>query len=132
MSPSAGPSSPPPACRKTASRRCAGRSTTPCWMRNSAPRPRRRIWTSGRSAAPTSDVPAGIGPEIALKAALDAGVGAVCGRLLVGDREAIDIQARLCGITAEIAGFSAADRVDWSAPGVLLLDTATLAPGELA
>ena len=76
--------------------------------------------------------PAGIGPEIALKAALDARVAAVCRPLLVGDRAALELHARLCGITAELSGFAAIGAVDWSAPGLLVLDTGTLGDGELA
>jgi len=76
--------------------------------------------------------PAGIGPEIALKAALDARVGAVCRPLLVGDPAALAAQARLCGIDTAISAFAAADEVDWAQAGLLLLDTGTLAEGELA
>jgi 4-hydroxythreonine-4-phosphate dehydrogenase len=65
--------------------------------------------------------PAGIGPEIALKAARDPRVAAVCRPLLVGDRVAVAEQARRCGIDDEIAPFVGAAAVDWSAPGILLL-----------
>lgn len=88
--------------------------------------------TATRKLALSIGDPAGIGPEIALKAALDARVAAVCRPLLVGDRAALEAQARLSGIAAEIVGFAAADKVDWSQPSVLLLDTGTLAEGELA
>jgi len=46
---------------------------------------------------------AGIGPEIALKAAKDPRVQAVCRPVLVGDREALEWHQRSCGIEAEIA-----------------------------
>lgn len=47
--------------------------------------------------------PAGIGPEIALKAALDRRVRALCRPLLVGDRFVLDMQARRCGLAARLA-----------------------------
>src|SRR5581483_10968839 len=76
--------------------------------------------------------PAGIGPEIALKAALDARVLSVCRPLLVGDRTALEAQARLAGLAVDIRASSSPELVEWQAPGVLLLDTGTLAEGELA
>ena len=49
-----------------------------------------------RIAIATGD-PAGIGPEIALKAALDPRVRAVsAGPLLVGDPAAVELHARAC------------------------------------
>jgi 4-hydroxythreonine-4-phosphate dehydrogenase len=65
--------------------------------------------------------PAGIGPEIALKAALDARVRRVCLPVLVGARSAIDMHAALCGIKAPIAAFARAAEIDWAAPGILVL-----------
>ena len=47
---------------------------------------------------------AGIGPEIALKAAQDPRVRAVCRPVLVGDRDALEWHRQACGIEAEIAG----------------------------
>jgi 4-hydroxy-L-threonine phosphate dehydrogenase PdxA len=46
--------------------------------------------------------PAGIGPEIALKAALDARVRQVCTPLLVGDVRAAEAHARACGIDVSL------------------------------
>jgi 4-hydroxy-L-threonine phosphate dehydrogenase PdxA len=46
--------------------------------------------------------PAGIGPEISLKAALDARVVALCQPLLVGDPDVLARQAKSCGIAADI------------------------------
>jgi 4-hydroxy-L-threonine phosphate dehydrogenase PdxA len=88
--------------------------------------------TAGAKLALAIGDPAGIGPEIALKAALDSRVVARCRPLLVGDPEAVDIQARLSGITADISGFARVEEVDWARPGLLLLDSASLAAGELA
>jgi len=50
--------------------------------------------------------PAGIGPEIALKAAADARTRAACRPLLVGDRRAIDAHAKACGIDVEVRNVS--------------------------
>ena len=49
-----------------------------------------------RIAIATGD-PAGIGPEVSLKAALDAGVRQICRPLLVGDPAAIELHAKACG-----------------------------------
>src|SRR3974390_2557767 len=46
--------------------------------------------------------PAGIGPEISLKAALDPRVRALCRPLLVGDPDVLVRQAKSCGIDANI------------------------------
>ena len=50
-----------------------------------------------RIAIATGD-PAGIGPEIALKAALDARVTALCRPLLVGDPAAVELHAKAAGL----------------------------------
>ena len=50
---------------------------------------------------------AGIGPEIALKAAQDPRVLAVCRPVLVGDRGALGWHAQSCGIAADIATIDA-------------------------
>jgi len=47
--------------------------------------------------------PAGIGPEIALKAALDPRVRAACRPVLVGDRGALERHAQACGLAAPLA-----------------------------
>ena len=47
--------------------------------------------------------PAGIGPEISMKAALNAGVRALCRPVLVGDPDIVVRHARACGIGADIA-----------------------------
>jgi|SRR5579864_1318439 len=65
--------------------------------------------------------PAGIGPEIALKAALDPRVREISDPLLVGDRGAIELHARASGLTPEMRAFPNAAAVDWSFPGLKLL-----------
>ena len=54
-----------------------------------------------RIAIATGD-PAGIGPEIALKAALDARVTALCRPLLVGDPAALELHAKASGLDAAV------------------------------
>jgi 4-hydroxythreonine-4-phosphate dehydrogenase len=68
------------------------------------------------SVAIATGDPAGIGPEISLKAALDAKVRALCRPVLVGDRGVLEIHARACGL---------------SLAGIELLERKQLAPGEL-
>jgi 4-hydroxythreonine-4-phosphate dehydrogenase len=80
--------------------------------------------------------PAGIGPEIALKAALDPRVLARCRPLLVGDRNALAIHAAACGLDPAIRVFSHAADIDWAGDGVKLLALdqfthETLALGEV-
>ena len=60
--------------------------------------------------------PAGIGPEISIKAALDAAVRAMCEPVLVGDRGALELHARSCGL---------------SLAHVTVLERRQLEPGEL-
>jgi len=52
-------------------------------------------------AIPTGD-PAGIGPEISLKAALDPAVRRICRPLLVGDPATVVAHARACGLTPDL------------------------------
>ena len=53
-----------------------------------------------RVAIATGD-PAGIGPEVSLKAARDPGVLEVCRPVLVGDRAVLELHARTCGLTLD-------------------------------
>jgi 4-hydroxythreonine-4-phosphate dehydrogenase len=46
--------------------------------------------------------PAGIGPEICLKAALDPAVRAACEPILIGDAAIVERHARLCGIACDV------------------------------
>jgi len=54
-----------------------------------------------RIAIATGD-PAGIGPEIALKAALDLQVRKICRPLLFGDRGALEAHAEACGLKPDL------------------------------
>lgn len=80
--------------------------------------------------------PAGIGPEIALKAALDRRVRDACAPLLVGDVRSAEAHARACGIEAPIKVVeSAAERVPGDGIAFLhrdLLDGEPLRMGEIA
>jgi 4-hydroxythreonine-4-phosphate dehydrogenase len=66
--------------------------------------------------------PAGIGPEIALKAALDARVKALCRPLLVGDPAAVALHAQAAGLSPRLHVISDAGQADWSDGAVNLLD----------
>ncbi|MGH7014363.1 MAG: PdxA family dehydrogenase [Stellaceae bacterium] len=65
--------------------------------------------------------PAGIGPEIALKAALDPRVTRQCRPLLVGDPRALAIHAKAAGLTPKVKSFASAALVDWAGDEVKLL-----------
>ncbi len=78
--------------------------------------------------------PAGIGPEIALKAALDPRVRAMARPLLVGSRAVVETHARLCGLSPALAVFATADAIRWPEDALPLLDVPAEAPrlGEIA
>ena len=73
-----------------------------------------------RIAIATGD-PAGIGPEVSLKAARDAGVNAICRPLLVGDPAAIAKHAAAAGIATELRVISDLKRATWSAGALEVL-----------
>jgi len=75
--------------------------------------------------------PAGIGPEIALKAALDPQVRSICRPLLVGDRGALEAHARACRLEPKIAGVLRAADAKWNGDGVILVERRQFGPGEL-
>jgi 4-hydroxythreonine-4-phosphate dehydrogenase len=66
--------------------------------------------------------PAGIGPEIALKAALDARVNALCRPLLVGDPAAVELHAQAANLSPRLHVISEAGDADWSDGALNLLD----------
>lgn len=77
--------------------------------------------------------PAGIGPEIMLKAALDSRVRALCRPLLFGDRSALEAHAGNCGIAATIDSYESARDAHWrdDALSLVALDHFRDAPLEL-
>jgi 4-hydroxythreonine-4-phosphate dehydrogenase len=74
-----------------------------------------------RIAIATGD-PAGIGPEIALKAALDKRVTAVARPLLVGDPAAVELHAKAAGLAPRLNVIAKAVEADWSDDALNLLD----------
>ena len=74
-----------------------------------------------RIAIATGD-PAGIGPEVALKAAINASVRALCRPLLVGDPVAVDLHARSAGLSPTLHVVENATDADWTDGTVNLLD----------
>ena len=74
--------------------------------------------------------PAGIGPEVALKAALDPRVRAACAPILVGDPAALAVHAASCGLRPCIR---AIERIEDARPDddIVVLARQQLAPGEL-
>jgi 4-hydroxythreonine-4-phosphate dehydrogenase len=74
-----------------------------------------------RIAIATGD-PAGIGPEIALKAALDARVRSLCRPLLVGDPAAVETHARTSGLSPSLHVLKKPSEAQWSDGTVNLLD----------
>ena len=74
-----------------------------------------------RIAIATGD-PAGIGPEIALKAALDARVTAACRPLLVGDAAAVALHAKAARLSPRLRVIAQVGDADWSDGAVNLFD----------
>jgi 4-hydroxythreonine-4-phosphate dehydrogenase len=66
--------------------------------------------------------PAGIGPEIALKAALDKRVTAVCRPLLVGDPAAVALHAKAASLSPRLHVIAKAGDASWSNGALNLLD----------
>jgi 4-hydroxythreonine-4-phosphate dehydrogenase len=73
-----------------------------------------------RIAVPVGD-PAGIGPEICLKAALDPAVRAACEPILVGDPGVIERHAKSCGIAVKLNVVARVADADWSGGRVNVL-----------
>jgi 4-hydroxythreonine-4-phosphate dehydrogenase len=89
-----------------------------------------------RIALPTGD-PAGIGPEICLKAALDPAVRAACDPILVCDPAVIARHAAACGIPATINVVESVADADWASGRLNVLacpqpDAATLDFGVIS
>jgi 4-hydroxythreonine-4-phosphate dehydrogenase len=66
--------------------------------------------------------PAGIGPEISLKAALDPAVRAACRPILVGDESMLLEHADVCGIKADLQAVECVADAVWLDPWVNVLD----------
>ena len=77
-----------------------------------------------RIAIATGD-PAGIGPEVSLKAARDPGVRQICRPLLVGDPAAIELHARACGLDPELKVVREVAQASWSDGAVTVLAAAS-------
>ncbi len=83
-----------------------------------------------RIAIATGD-PAGIGPEIALKAALDLQVRKICRPLLFGDRGALEAHAEACGLKPDLRCVTRASDATWSDGALTLVERRQFKPGEL-
>jgi len=83
-----------------------------------------------RIAIATGD-PAGIGPEVALKAALDFQVRKICRPLLFGDRGALEAHAAASGLAPRIKGVMRAADAIWNDGEVTLVERKQFGPGEL-
>jgi 4-hydroxythreonine-4-phosphate dehydrogenase len=75
--------------------------------------------------------PAGIGPEVSLKTALDAGVNSICRPVLVGDRITVIQHAWACGLEPNFRFISAIDDADWSSGTVNVLEAGGLANAKI-
>ena len=81
-------------------------------------------------AIPTGD-PAGIGPEIALKAARDGAVRAACRPVLVSDARLVGHHATACGIDAKLHVVARIADADWRSDRVNVLDCPQPEPAPL-
>ena len=74
--------------------------------------------------------PAGIGPEVALKAALDARVTGVCTPVLVGDRRILERQAGLCGLAPAFRVCTKPDELHQDATDAVIVLHVPMPPGD--
>src|SRR5262249_50987154 len=72
--------------------------------------------------------PAGIGPEISLKAALDSQVRRMCRPLVVGDPMVLETHARAAGVAMPLHVVTTPSAADWTSDVVNLL--AVPIPGQ--
>src|SRR3954462_326744 len=75
--------------------------------------------------------PAGIGPEIALKAALAPEVRAVARPLLFGDHGVLELHAAACGLRPRVRRVLRAADAEWEDGAVRLVERRQFLPGEL-
>jgi 4-hydroxythreonine-4-phosphate dehydrogenase len=66
--------------------------------------------------------PAGIGPEISLKAALDPKVREACRPILVSDARVLDRHAKTCGVAPALRAVAKVVDADWSGAALNVLD----------
>ena len=66
--------------------------------------------------------PAGIGPELCMKAAQSDEVMSLCRPVIFGDRQVMDRHAETCGIKIQLDGYSAVSDIDWTSPGVKCIE----------
>jgi len=76
--------------------------------------------------------PAGIGPEVSLKAALDPAVRAACHPVLFGDATVIEHHAATCGIKLNANVISRIGDADWSSSAVNIISAPQLQNAEPA
>ena len=76
--------------------------------------------------------PAGIGPEISLKAALDPAVRGMCRPVLVGEPAVIERHAKACGLSPELRIVDRLGRTDWPDNGLPLLACRSNEAADLA
>jgi 4-hydroxythreonine-4-phosphate dehydrogenase len=75
--------------------------------------------------------PAGVGPEISLKAALDPRVQRMCRPLIVGDPTVLDLHARAAAIAVPLHVVATPKDADWASDAVNLLAVPMPEPAEL-
>lgn len=83
-----------------------------------------------RIAIATGD-PAGIGPEISLKTALDARVNEVCRPVVVGDPTVLAAHARACGLAPDIRVIAEAEDASWDNGALNVLASGRAGDAEL-
>ena len=76
--------------------------------------------------------PAGIGPEISLKTALDPAVQEICRPVLVGDPTVIARHAAACALSPELRIVDRLSEIDWAGRGLPLLASRSDEAAELA
>jgi 4-hydroxy-L-threonine phosphate dehydrogenase PdxA len=66
--------------------------------------------------------PAGIGPELCMKAALSEDVRSICRPVIFGDPAIMKFHADSCGIGIQLDGYKAVSEINWSSSGVKIIE----------
>lgn len=74
--------------------------------------------------------PAGIGPEVCVKAVASGELDAVCRRVLIGELAAVERAVKVCGIRQPVVRISGPEEMPSDSQAIRVLDPGGLAPGD--
>jgi 4-phospho-D-threonate 3-dehydrogenase / 4-phospho-D-erythronate 3-dehydrogenase len=80
--------------------------------------------------AVTMGDPAGVGPEVTVKALADGEILKIARPLVIGDRKVLEEAAKVTGVTTTIRGWRSAEEASFAPGGIDVLDLENVDPGE--